>query len=128
MAWILFNLFFHKEKFYREILQSQRRMSTDDGLGSSGPLGLLPINPFPFLFIYKGYETHYKSIIGQMTVVSNKILTGNPWRQRELEMVLKWERKLSDLSDSQVINLHHFVLSHKIKMDVQITEEEPLMT
>jgi hypothetical protein len=63
-----------------------------------------------------------------MTVVSNKRLTGNPWRQRELEMVLKWERKLSDLSDSQVINLHHFVLSHKIKMDVQITEEEPLMT
>jgi hypothetical protein len=67
-----------KENFLREILISQRRMSMDDGLGSSGPLGLLPINPFPFLQHYQGYADHYNSLIGQMTVVSNKRLTGNP--------------------------------------------------
>jgi hypothetical protein len=73
-----FHLIADNEKFFREILNSQRRMSMDDGSGSSGPVGFLPINPFPFLFIFKGYKSHYGSLIDKMTVISNKRLTGNP--------------------------------------------------
>jgi hypothetical protein len=60
-----------------------------------------------------------------MTVISNKRLTGNPWRQRELELVLKWERKLSDLSDKQVISLSNWLTSRK-KIREAANEEETL--
>jgi hypothetical protein len=59
-----------------------------------------------------------------MTVVSNKRLTGNPWRQLECEWVLRWERSLSDLPDSFTLNLQDWLLTHKRSIEVRAPEEE----
>jgi hypothetical protein len=112
------------QELYTEILRSQMYMKTGGpgGAGSEREPGGHPFDQFRFIRYYKGFKSHFKDVFDKV-IISKKSLTSNPWRQLEFEWIIKWERQVESLSDSQVQAVTEFVLSHREQSETTLRKE-----
>jgi hypothetical protein len=59
-------------------------------------------------------------------IISQKRLTGNPWRQQECEWVLRWEKQIADLNSSNTILLYDWLLTQRSEYESAQLEEKTL--
>jgi hypothetical protein len=80
-------------------------------------------DPFKFLRFYRGYNHHMESKFQNVVISSKNLVNRNPWRQIELDMILKWEKQLVALTDHETSILTEYLLSQREKIQVTRTAE-----
>jgi hypothetical protein len=83
--------------FYREVIKSLEKVTW------SNETATIADSRYPLAWVdrYRGYSDHLRSNI-ENVIVTHRGVTNNPWLMQEHEWILKWERQLSNLTDTQV--------------------------